>query len=65
MPNVANRKGNGKAGGGLKARIADWEKETPNGYARNGNGVLNARHIKPGSQNPRKGGVGKSRVAHR
>ncbi len=54
-----SRKGNGKAGGGLKARIADWEKETPNGYARNGNGVQNVRHNKPGSQNPAKGGKGK------
>jgi len=53
------KKGNGKAGGGLKARIKAWELETPNGYARNGNGVQNVRHIKPGSQNPNKGGKGR------
>jgi hypothetical protein len=52
-------RGTGKASGGLKARIATWEKETPNGYARNGNGTQNMRHTKPGSQNPRKGGPGK------
>jgi hypothetical protein len=56
---MSNRKGTGKAGGGLVARLKAWEFETPNGYARNGNGVQNARHIKPGSQNPRKGGPGK------
>jgi len=56
---VANRKGNGKAGGGLVARVKAWQQETPTGYARNGNGVQNMRHIKPGSQNPRKGGLGK------
>ncbi len=52
-------RGMGKSGGGLVARIATWEAETPNGYGKNGNGVPNMRHIKPGSQNPRKGGKGK------
>lgn len=56
---MPNKKGNGKAGGGLKARIKVWELESPNGYVRNGNGVQNVRHNKPGSQNPRKGGIGK------
>lgn len=58
---MAAKKGNGKAGGGLVARITEWQKETPTGFARNGNGVQNVRHIKPGSQNPRKGGPGKKK----
>jgi len=53
-----NKKGNGKAGGGLKARVKAWELETPTGFARNGNGVMNMRYHRPGSQNPRKGGTG-------
>jgi hypothetical protein len=53
------KKGNGKAGGGLTARIAVWQLESPTGYVRNGNGVQNVNHHKPGSQNPNKGGVGR------
>jgi|KBSSwiStaDraftv2_1062776.scaffolds.fasta_scaffold95574_4 hypothetical protein len=56
---MPNRKGTGKAGGGLVARIKVWESESPNGYVRNGNGVPNVRHNKPGSQNSAKGGPGK------
>lgn len=56
---MANRKGSGKAGGGLIARIAVWQSESPNGYVRNGNGVQNVNHHRPGSQNPRKGGPGR------
>lgn len=56
---MRNKKGTGKAGGGLVARIKVWESESPNGYVRNGNGTQNVRHNKPGSQNPRKGGPGK------
>lgn len=52
-------RGNGAAGGGLKARIAEYEKMTQTGYVANGNGVQNVKVHRPGSQNPRKGGKGK------
>lgn len=52
-------RGTGKAGGGLQARIKAHEVEAPSGYVKNGNGVPNMRHHRPGSQNPRKGGLGK------
>ena len=50
------QKGNGVSGGGLKARINDWEniKGVPAGkFSILVGGML---YHKPGSQNPRKGG---------
>lgn len=47
---TSQRKGDGKAGGGLKARIRDFEEIKPdNGY----------KYHRPGSQNTKKGGRGK------
>lgn len=46
----SDRRGNGKAGGGLKARIKDYEEIKPDpGY----------KYHRPGSQNAKKGGRGK------
>jgi hypothetical protein len=63
MVSATSRKGNGASGGGLKARVKDWENlkggslSGPNTYYISGSGET---YHKPGSQNPRKGGTGKA-----
>lgn len=59
---MTNRKGDGAAGGGLAARIKDWEglpKATPVGP--NSKKIDGLTFHRPGSQNSRKGGRGKPR----
>lgn len=52
-------KGDGKAGGGLRARVRAYDEEAKTGYITNGNGILNQKVHRPGSQNPCKGGPGR------
>lgn len=65
---MAKIKGDGKAGGGLAARIKGWENlegqkipAGPRSYrCADGNGKTGATYHKPGSQNARKGGRGRA-----
>lgn len=60
---MSSKKGEGVAGGGLKARIAAWE-ALPGAMVLPGKKhVTNyGLYMKPGSQNSRKGGRGKNNV---
>lgn len=53
-------KGNGAAGGGLVARVLEWERLTgATQTSQTTKKIMGYTYTKPGSQNPRKGGRGK------
>lgn len=59
---MTKQKGTGVAGGGLAARIKDWEALRGDGATASGRTkmVMSMAYHRPGSQNSRKGGRGKS-----
>lgn len=58
---MTKQKGTGVAGGGLAARIKDWEALRSDGADASGRIkiVMGMAYRRPGSQNARKGGRGK------
>lgn len=62
---MPKKRGNDASGGGLAARVKAWTAvpgalAAPNHKHVQGGDPGNRLHIKPGSQNKRKGGIGKA-----